>query len=704
MTTAAAPSQQHPPARLDEIIYPADLTVVIPPRRVANDDASIPVFGADIWHLDALEASVTRRPLPLDFRGWPEGFRECAKHIAYALINYGNPQSLVESYHSNYAAWPAASTIQQLLIQMRTHVEWLMSSPPELMMSYPISSPADLDAEHLNVLRRQIEARGYTPRDTNKHLEIVVRIWHLSPWLPESARWHEPLWSGTNWRVPRKNEETRTERIPQEVMGPLLEWATAFVSLFADDIFAAHFDYRSHLGRQLALRGAASQLFDAYVRDGRVLPEDPTQSGRVSWQVVQYQSAIPISLLAASFSRRFQGRISVGSAPAELQVVPTARFHGEQWIPSFSIHDVTQRVGTDDGCGILLAHLRTACLIVCAYLTGARPEEVLGLQEGAAREPIIQPNGAFLYLVDGRMWKGRKRTESGADAPKAVTWATIPVTSKAVRVAEQINRAVGRPGGPLFAPPGRPSNPHLASDWIASFALFVNTRLAPHTSAPDAFTIPDVGGRLSLRRFRRTLAWFISNRPNGEVTTAIQYQHVSDRLVSGYAGTKESGMRDLLLEEGWKHRRQTIENLADLMDSGGKLYGPAAGRAATAVLGMPRFMTPADERRLRKEGAFVIFDNPEAVAICVWDEPQALCVKKQQLDGNLAPNLPGCVDKCPNCARTDEHLDLLEDEAASLRANAAISPQPIAQSMLARADRNEQIVLEGRPIPEHRDD
>ena len=122
MTTAAAPSQQHPPARLDEIIYPADLTVVIPPRRVANDDASIPVFGADIWHLDALEASVTRRPGPVDVRGWPEGFRECAEHIAYGLINYGNPQSLVESYHSNYAAWPAASTIQQLLIQMRTHV------------------------------------------------------------------------------------------------------------------------------------------------------------------------------------------------------------------------------------------------------------------------------------------------------------------------------------------------------------------------------------------------------------------------------------------------------------------------------------------------------------------------------------------------------------------------------------------------------
>jgi hypothetical protein len=46
---------------------------------------------------------------------------------------------------------------------------------------------------------------------------------------------------------------------------------------------------------------------------------------------------------------------------------------------------------------------------------------------------------------------------------------------------------------------------------------------------------PDPHGRLSISRFRRTLAWFIRRRPRGLVAGAIQYGHVHTRLIQGYA-------------------------------------------------------------------------------------------------------------------------------------------------------------------------
>jgi len=54
------------------------------------------------------------RPLPrLRFDGWPEAFRDSAKHLAYVLINYGNPEILTDEAHGNYVKWPQAGTIER---------------------------------------------------------------------------------------------------------------------------------------------------------------------------------------------------------------------------------------------------------------------------------------------------------------------------------------------------------------------------------------------------------------------------------------------------------------------------------------------------------------------------------------------------------------------------------------------------------------
>lgn len=688
------------PASIDDIVYPSERTPVIAPHRVARQGGPLAVFSDDVWDLEALELDASRRATPLRFSGWASGFKEFAKHVAYALINHGNPRELVEENGSNYAEWPAANSIKQVLNSLKAHVDWLTGGAPELGNGPSVAVPADLDAEHLVSLRRWVETHAVEPRATNKKLEVIVRAWFLSPWLPEHVRWPEPDWLGTNWRRHRGAESDggQTRRIPQEVMAPLLEWATAFVTHFADDIFSAHEHYQQRVaGPELGPRGATAALLRSYLEGGIPLPVDPTQPGRISWQAVRYLSPVPVRHLAETYQRSFRGQLAIGGVDPKLEIRPSARFHGAQWLPYFLVHDVTPRLGVEDGSSVLVGHLRTACLIVSAYLTGARPEEVLSFSNDSARDPVLQPDGTKLHLVDGVSWKGRRSRGSGAPVvPNSATWATVPVTITALRVAEKVNRILGRSGGALFVSEGTRANPDLATKWIRSFAAFVNTRLAPHTVDPEVFAIPEVEEPLTLRRFRRTLAWFISNRPNGEVTTAIQYQHVSDRLVSGYAGTKDSGMRDLLLEEDWRHRRQTIESLAEMLRSGGEVSGPAASRARTVALGMPRFLTAADEKRLRRDKDLVIYDNPAAVALCVYDETRAMCRKQKRTGGRSAPTLLQCVDGCPNCARTERQIDQLESEAARLRRNASLSPRPIAQSLIDRAVRNERIIDDAR--------
>ena len=133
-----------------------------------------------------------------------------------------------------------------------------------------------------------------------------------------------------------------------------------------------------------------------------------------------------------------------------------------------------------------------------------------------------------------------------------------------------------------------------------------------------------------------------------------------------------------------------------MLANGGHITGAAGARATTIALGMPRFLTPADERRLRRDPSIVIYDNPDAVAICVWDETSALCRKQGRGESRAVPVLPGCVDICPNLARTEVQLDALEAESDRLRLNASMSPKPIARSLLARAERNREIVDKGR--------
>lgn len=686
--------------------FPDRDTPSIKPHRVHNANAPIAPFGASSWSLAAIEPEDHRR-YTIHFRDWPEGFQDFARHLAYSLINHGHPESFLEQGRLGTVRWPSSGSVAQILYRVRTQMRWLSTTWTGHHTDTPVRTPADLDSGHLDDLKGWCEERYPAPRTRAAHLGDIVRVWHMNPWLPAACRWPEPSWRHHDWQPKRRKEENKAIAIQESTFGPLLEWATAFVADFATDILSAHVHYQEHTARRLATSTKMTpvECLDWYASTATPLPIKPpwvpSKSGSViGWHVLAYRhglTPLSISNLPARY-RKASFQTDKDLSHTALDIPVTGHFRGRSWIPFISVYDVTSGPGvmTREG-GPLIRHLRSACLIVIAALTGMRPEEVLNLQHGSAMDPILRPGGSRLQLVRGRVFKGPSRLDNGERRePLQGVWATLPIAATAIYTMEKINRALEREGNLLFSVDGKtPIYTRTASSWITTFINFVNDRLVPHTAAPAGLTIPaDPSGAISLKRFRRTLAWYLRHRPNGEATAAIQYQHVGTTMSEGYAGTKASGMPGLLLEEDWNHRMATVRHLSELLLDGQGIGGPAAERAIEATQRLPRLLLPADERRLRKDKTQDIYENPAAMALCVYNESTALCQKLRQSGKDTQPDLLGCVDGCPNTARTDEHIETVNRQTSALRYQAELVPLPLAQSMLARAERNDAIVKE----------
>jgi hypothetical protein len=668
--------------------------------------ADIAVFGADIWPLDAMNDDPSRIRVQLRFDTWPFGFRDFAKHVAYALINHGSPPSLLDARYGNHVKWPSSGTIQKILHNLKTHIDWLVGDWSRAHPDTQVRTLRDLDSEHLNECRQRVDRSA--DKNTTKYtkLEQIVRVWHLNPWLPPDQQWPEPVWRNEGWKPKRKSGDNSTKRLAQDTMGPLLEWSVAFVTQFADDILSAHTHYEERMQqtkKSVAVRREALRVLKRYAEQGMTIPAMPVQrgvsdTGRASWGVMEYKHLIDGNVFSAIYGLMSdRPLLSADPSAAALDFETSGKFHERGWAPFITVDDVKPRKFHHYPMpGRLVGHLRTACLIVAAYLTGARSEEIRGWEHGAAPDPIDNVGGSRLHLIRGAVWKGNHAKVDGTPRKgKDAVWATLPATSEAIHVTERIARLSGKDRGLLFTDTGRMIASGTATVWISEFVDFVNDRLVPYSADPAAFLIPsDPDGPITLSRFRRTLAWFIRNRPNGEAVAAIQYQHLSVVISGGYAGTKDSGMQDLLLEEDWRHRMRTIEYLRDLIDEGGSISGPASDRAIVAARKLPRHLTPADERRLRKDASMVVYENPAALALCVYDEENALCHKIKLANRNDQPNLLECIDGCRNSARTEKHIDALTSEAEVLRVQATLSPLPLAQAFIAEAERKLRIVEE----------
>ncbi|WP_329316635.1 integrase [Streptomyces sp. NBC_01278] len=488
--------------------------------------------------------------------------------------------------------------------------------------------------------------------------------------------------------------ENSTEPLDPQVLGPLLVWSIRFVDDFADDILAAWTERRRLTALALATKGtpatwtALEQFLLPLMRGGSLLPATGVRSrpcvartyigavtGASRWQVNQFSAQHGLGDLVA---RR--------PGPCPMAVPVQGTLDGKPWRAATDFYEVPE----------LMRHLGTAAAIVCLYLTGMRPQEVLNLRSGCC--PDLEPAADGIpgrHLIRSRHFKNVTDLDGhhlSAGEVRAVPWVAITPVVQAIRVLEKMV-----PEGELLFSSGQRSGVLKSGGLnirIKDFVSWVNREAATHNLVGQL--VPDdPHGPLQVSRFRRTLAWHIARRPGGLVALAIQYGHMRTvldaRTSSRYGARGRGGIHTVLDVETALAAADTAARLRDRLAAGERLSGPAARRALTAAAQAPRFEGSIVPRTfvhkarayLARDG-IVLYDNPEALLICAFKHDVAMC---EPAPGATAPRQYDCRPGCANTVRTDGHALLLRERAAELDQLADRLPPPLARRLRTNAAR-----------------
>lgn len=493
-------------------------------------------------------------------------------------------------------------------------------------------------------------------------------------------------------RIPRENT---TPRIPQEVMAPLLQAALFYVQTAAGDLLAAQQEIstlKAACGQAALLPGEARTRLEAFIaartRAGQGIPATPhprkTAGAVIAGDVAQVPYLKLISLLAGIPGGLWYHQARLVAAGDELgyeqggldTVMSPWPANGQPWRSPLD----TVSLRTE------FFHLRTACWIVIAYLSGMRDTEVRELARDCAfTEP--GPDGRTRFKLRGRVFKDRGLAGDEEE------WVVLDIVHQAVSVLQTVNDDPTH----LFAYSGVREDGMGANmlTRLRRFAAHINYLFTPpggeafipgHDDAKTAW-------HLTTRQFRRTLAWHIAHQPFGVVAGARQYKHAQIAVFEGYAGTSASGFAAEVEAEQAIARLDYVEHLyRDWLDG-----GPSGGGASSKINAefarinaelndLPG--TIADPRRLRAMLTHLTATlHPGILGDCFYNPGTALCARHARPPAGTEPLplLNTCLT-CPNARRSAIHLPRLEqarDQARQLAGSIRVPLPPLQQQAIA---------------------
>lgn len=333
-----------------------------------------------------------------------------------------------------------------------------------------------------------------------------------------------------------------------------------------------------------------------------------------------------------------------------------------------------------------------ASRILCSYFTGMRDSEVQAMRPGCLQRGM-SPDGMVERLaIRSIIYKGR------GTRGEIEEWVTIAPVARAVEVAERLaarHRAPHQHDG-LWIVLERGTSIERGLSHIVKQINRYSTHLDVQYGTRDAPLIPLVDGRnwtFNTRQFRRTLAWYIANRPFGVVAGKIQYKHTSVAMFDGYAGASTSGFRQEVEQERVLGQLDDIVVRYEACRRGEKLAGPAGKRIAAemkqveAMTDLPGIV--ADEKRVKAMLAHLARTLHVGVLNdCFFDRATALCLRPSEYR-DVAPRLSSCApDRCANSCITRHHVPAWQaaiDQADALLANKRLSR---TQRAVIREDRD----------------
>ncbi|WP_093275804.1 hypothetical protein [Saccharopolyspora shandongensis] len=228
---------------------------------------------------------------------------------------------------------------------------------------------------------------------------------------------------------------------------------------------------------------------------------------------------------------------------------------------------------------------------------------------------------------------------------------------------------------------------------IARFAAWANTLAVAHER--DHEVIPaDPDGAVTLRRLRRTVAWFINRQPGGRIALVVQYGHLRASLAESYGGRSRVDMLQILDLEQALATADTLAAAAERLDHGEGVSGPAATRYIAATQEFQAaytggFASKRQYKALLDNPRLQVFDHPKALLTCNHDPLKALCDPNRGKPGTQPQRTPSqdrCHSACANISRTDTHIERIQVEVdrIDVEITDGLVPLPIHQRLRQR--------------------
>lgn len=678
--------------------WPSPDTMVLLRRdlRPGTDLSRMSRFADDRWDMDPAIFEDHAKARSLNFAPIPQPLRREAKYYIWQLLNHTEPVTIRRANGGR----PSILSVVQTFSPFKAFLSWLDS---QAVTAFARVTHHMLD-DYLADLAEQELSVG---RKYDRVVE-VRRLWAFRDVLPERLRLpSSPPWGGEDSRElfgsVHGGRENRTPRIQERTMQQLLRWAIRFIEDWAEDILAAHAEHvelhendpheRRLVGGGPPPRGEIHQRMTAYLarlrESGGALPGTLGEGGSytIDWRHVGI-----ILGCQDSVRRTASGRMAIESGipiadDAYLDTPITGLLDDKPWRE----RSITYREGPK-----LARLLSTASFIICSYLSGARPGEVLNLRRGCVEYDADND----LWLVRGRYYKNAVDAD-GNKLPdgelRRDPWVVVEIVARAIDVLERLH-----PHSLLFSTWLEPyrrrqtlkrqgsarTDDSIALD-LAAFVHWVNEecRSRGRTDGIPA----DQSGPLAPSRFRRTLAWFIRRRPRGLVAASIQYGHVHTRLLQGYAGSYESGFPDEYAFEDWLFRLENIAEDQQSLDAGEHVSGPAAEAYRHRVTEADHqfaghVLTTTKQARDLIGNPLLQIHHGQGMT-CVLNPVHAACQLRGTADDPLVtPDTDDCRPKCRNLARTDRDILHIQQQHDAL---AEIVADPLAPAIRHERDQHE---------------
>lgn len=318
---------------------------------------------------------------------------------------------------------------------------------------------------------------------------------------------------------------------------------------------------------------------------------------------------------------------------------------------------------TQDGLARLLGHIRTACILTIAALSGMRTSELVELPLDCQLAPRSYGTDRVRHRLKSRVIKGRGHGGTWDE------WVVVAEAYEAAGVACQL------------ADPG------------ATHLFPVHLDLCRRYRDLRAWVNSDEGQRLGLPRLpddaitprilRRTLAVELAHRPGGLFAAKLQLKHLSVTTTEGYANRPGGAQALFLAEVGKEEESRNLSlTLRAFRDdqAGRRPSGPGARDLLAFFAGVERQLEELDVtapvvKRSDQEVINLLAHRSGALHLGLanycWflDPDKALCLKLADSSDRSRPLVGMCDSaRCPQATHHSCHREAWATAAVSGRA------------------------------------